>query len=97
MTTVIISPVPNTQDEVRKLAKELLALTDQATAVEYVMWPEPGFRIPEELHAKFVHSRKGSDDDPDLVVEVTGAELVEETPEPVKRKPGRPKKVQGGQ
>lgn len=97
MTTVIISPVPNTQDEVCKLAKELLALTDQATAVEYVMWPEPGFRIPEELHAKFVHSRKDTDSEPELTVEVTGAEQVEDKPEPVKRKPGRPKKVQEGQ
>lgn len=91
MTTVLISPVPNTQDEVRKLAKELLALTDQPTQVEYVMWPEPGFRIPEELHARFVHSRKDTGSEPE------GAEQVEDKPEPVKRKPGRPKKVQEGQ
>lgn len=82
MDTVIIHPVPAT--ELKNLAKELLALADNPRDVEYVMWPEPGFRVPEDLATKFVAGRGTA------VEQTEQATEVEEVP--VRRKPGRPKK-----
>lgn len=92
MDTVIVFPEP--PDRLKEMARELLALTDQPLQVEFVMWPEQGFRIPEDLYAKYVQHREGlagskPDESPDL--EQTNDEV------PVRKKPGRPKKVQGGQ
>jgi hypothetical protein len=82
----------------KKIAQELLALADNFRDVDYVMWPEPGFRVPEALAAKFVAAHK---DGGDVKSEVPAAEQVAEVSAavegPVKRKPGRPKKIQGGQ
>jgi hypothetical protein len=81
MNTVLIFPEPG---NTKAIAKQLLALADKALDVEFVSWPQEGFRVPEELALKFEAS-------------FTQAEESEtpETPEaeaPVKRKPGRPKK-----
>lgn len=73
--------------ELKKIAQQLLALADDRKDVDYVMWPEPGFRVPVELAEKFVEFRDKSK------AEVPAAPEVEEAPaEPVKRKPGRPRK-----
>lgn len=80
---MIIHPVP--ESELKNLAKELLGLARVATDVEYVMWPEPGFRVPDYLAEAFVAGRS----------EVPAPEVApssEEDVEPVRRKPGRPKK-----
>jgi hypothetical protein len=78
MTTVRIIPEPG---ELKKIAKELFALADDPRDVEYVSWPQASFKVSEELGARFVASRETAP--------------VEDAPvEPVKRKPGRPKKVQ---
>lgn len=73
--------------ELKKIAQQLLALADNPKDVDYVMWPEPGFRVPEELAGKFVAFREGSDKSE---AEVPATEQA--PAEPVKRKPGRPKK-----
>lgn len=98
MTTVIIHPEP--PQDMKSLIQELLGLADRATDVEYVMWPEPGLRVPEELFDRFANMRTSKppksedslpvpeDELPDVPVEVT---------EPARRKPGRPKKIQEGQ
>lgn len=78
MGTVTIVPE---HGELKKIAQQLLALADDRKDVDYVMWPEPGFRVPEELANKFVALRK----------EVPATEA-EAPVEPVRRKPGRPKK-----
>lgn len=88
MTTVIIHPEP--PENQKPLAQELLALAGDFRDVEFVMWPEPGFRVPEELYAKFLKNRTESEPVPEAVV----PEAVVES-EPVKRKPGRPKKQEG--
>lgn len=96
MDLVIIHPEP--PSELKALAKELLALADSPLQVEYVMWPEPGFRVPEELFGKFAAARKNLRAAPEPVAENPvegGPEAVK--PEPIKRKPGRPKKIQEGQ
>lgn len=95
MDTVIVFPEPG---NLKKIARELTDLADRPLDVEYVMWPEPGFRISQELYAKFSAAR-GDEVRPD-VEEVEEAEetveVTEAAEEPVKRKPGRPKKVQEG-
>ena len=95
MDTVIIHPEP--ASELKNLAKELLALADKGSDVEYIMWPESGFRIPEELFAKFVAGRAKNHPVPEPTEPVVEATEPEEVTEPVKRKPGRPKKIQEGQ
>lgn len=87
MTTVTILPEP---ENLKSIAKELLALAVDPKDVNYVMWPEPGFEVPEELAARFVAAREGAE--PDKPVEVP----VEEPVKP-KKAVGRPKKIQGGQ
>lgn len=82
-STVIVHPEP--PENQKLMAKELLALADDFRDVEFVMWPEPGFRIPEDLFAKFLKSRTPKSEPAPEV------QVVEES-EPVKRKPGRPKK-----
>lgn len=88
----MIIPEPG---NLKSIAQELLKLADKPTDVDYVMWPEPGFRVPEDLAARFVAGR-GEDTVP-ATEEVPG--LVQEVvePQPAPRKPGRPKKIQGGQ
>lgn len=84
--TVIIHPEP--PENQKAMAKELLELADNFRDVEYVMWPEPGFRVPEDLFAKFLKARtstSGSEPEPE-------ADEPKVESEPVKRKPGRPKK-----
>jgi hypothetical protein len=78
--TVIVHPEP--PENQKPLAQELLALADKPSDVEFVMWPEPGFRIPEDLFAKFLRARTKVENPPEDTEPV----------EPVKRKPGRPKK-----
>jgi hypothetical protein len=56
--TVIVHPDPHF---VKEVAQELLALADNPMHVEYVMWPEPGFRIPEELLDRFEKHQGGKD------------------------------------
>ena len=85
MTTVIIHPEP--PENQKALAQELLGLADDFRDVEFVMWPEPGFRIPEELFGRFLKNRTSTS-------EPKVAEPEAES-EPVKRKPGRPKKQEG--
>lgn len=85
MTTVTIVPEPG---NLKVIAKELLALADDSRDVNYVMWPEPGFQVPESLAAKFVAARQGET--------VTEGDVVEEPVRP-KKAVGRPKKIQGGQ
>lgn len=87
--TVIIHPEP--PENQKAMAQELLALADDFRDVEYVMWPEPGFRIPDELFAKFLKARTPKSEP---VAEVPEPEAAAES-EPVKRKPGRPKKQEG--
>jgi hypothetical protein len=94
--SVIIFPEPG---NLKPIAKKLLELAEKRTDVEYVMWPEPGFRVPEELAERFTKIWKNADEP----VEV-GTSTVVEGPVPaepevveVKRRPGRPKKNQEGQ
>ena len=90
MTTVLIFPEPG---NTKKIAKALLALADKASDVEFVLWPAEGFRVPEELALAF----EGTFTEVAKIGEPVGesfqvADVVTETAEPVKRKPGRPKK-----
>lgn len=94
----MIVPEP---ENVKAIAQRLLTLTDEPLTVEYVMWPEPGFRVPEELAAKFVESW-GDDPTsagtavsvvPSAEQGVTAGESFTPESEPAKRKPGRPKKI----
>lgn len=96
MTTVIIHPEP--PQDMKSLILELLALADKRSDVEYVMWPEPGLRVPEELFDKFATARTKTAKVKDVAVDVP-ADVVEDVKvtEPVRRKPGRPKKIQEGQ
>lgn len=48
--TVIVHPEPGFE---KVIAQELLALADSPYQVEYVMWPKPGFRVPEWLYEVF--------------------------------------------
>lgn len=95
MDTVIIVPEPG---ELKSVARDLLGLADNKMHVEYVMWPETGFRVPDYLADRFVKLRRERNVPAEPVVEQVGAETeVEAVSEPVKRKPGRPRKVQEGQ
>lgn len=94
MDTVIVFPEP--RERVKEMARELLDLADNGLQVEFVTWPEQGFRIPEDLYVKYVQHREAlaapqSESEQAPVVEQENDEV------PVKRKPGRPKKVQEGQ
>lgn len=96
MTTVIIHPEP--PQDMKSLIQELYGLTDRRLDVEYVMWPEPGVRVPEELFDKFVSARiKASKVEGSAGQEPSGDAGGEEVTELPKRKPGRPKKIQEGQ
>ena len=86
MDTLNIYPEPG---NLKKIAKQLLEMADKASDVEYIMWPEQGFRVPVELGDRFVALS--------VTEEVPTAPEVVESEEPVKRKPGRPKKIQEGQ
>lgn len=104
MGTVIIHPEPG---YTKAIAQELLELAESPYHVEYVMWPSVGFRVPEYLYDLFVGAQAGGGLIPmsPESTERVGVQLVEfdmaETPEtpvePVKRKPGRPKKNVEGQ
>ena len=96
MTTVTIVPEPG---NLKTIARELLDLAVKPSDVNYVMWPEPGFEVPEELAARFVAARPDTDVEPEETpqVEQTPAPAEVEEVKPVKRSPGRPKKIQGGQ
>ena len=95
MDTVIIVPEPG---ELKSVAKDLLSLAENKMHVEYVMWPETGFRVPESLAEAFIKLRRERGVPAEPVEAQVRAEAVAEVEsEPVKRKPGRPKKVQGGQ
>lgn len=85
--TVMIFPEPNDAKTVKAVAVELLALADLPAHVDYVMWPEVGFRVPEELAARFVAAReKSKSESPESDDDI----------KPVAKR-GRPKKVQEGQ
>lgn len=92
--TVIIHPEP--PQDMKSLILELLDLADKRSDVEYVMWPEPGLRVPEDLFDKFAAARTKNAKVKDADVPADVVEDVEVT-EPLKRKPGRPKKIQEGQ
>lgn len=79
MGTVIIHPETGFE---KVIAKELLALADNPMHVEYVMWPSPGFRVPEDLFDRWTH----------LTEEPVPADQTVTVAVPPKRKPGRPKK-----
>jgi hypothetical protein len=51
VTTVIVHPEPGF---LKQITQELLVLADNPMHVEYVMWPSPGLRIPEELYDRWV-------------------------------------------
>lgn len=84
---------PDTQELLPVIGRELLALADNVYQVEYVMWPSPGFRVPEELFNRWeaLGSISVPESSQTLEPEAT------ETPEPAKRKPGRPRKNTEGQ
>ena len=79
---VLIFPEPGMT---KLIARKLLDLTDNPTEVEFVLWPQEGFRVPEELALKF-------EADFNPVKDFEGPVEATEVEEPVKRKPGRPKK-----
>jgi hypothetical protein len=89
--TVIIHP--DEPEFLPLIGRELLALADSPYQVEYVMWPKPGFRVPEELFDRW--EALGSDTVPES--SQTLEPETAETSEPVKRKPGRPRKNTEGQ
>lgn len=101
MGTVIVHPEPGFLKDV---AQELLSLTANPYDVEYVMWPTPGFRIPEELLEMWESLTRpdpatGNDapvGHPNLRALGEGRDEAVRV-EPVKRKPGRPKKNTEGQ
>lgn len=95
MTTVIVHPEP--PQDMKSLIVELLVLADRATDVEYVMWPEPGLRVPEELFDKFASARTKAVKAKEPAKEVQADQVEDEVTKPVKRAPGRPKKIQEGQ
>ena len=80
--SVLIFPEPG---NTKLIAQALLALADKASDVEFVLWPQEGFRVPEDLALKFEGQFKVGEDE--VVEETTVVDI-----EPVKRKPGRPKK-----
>lgn len=77
----MIIPEPG---QFKQIARELLELADRPLQVEYVMWPEAAFRVPESLADKFAEVRRKT-----VKPEVVEPEVESQ---PVKRKPGRPKK-----
>lgn len=87
---ILIFPEPG---NVKVIARLLLDLADKPLDVEYVLWPQEGFRVSEELALKFEAQftellPEGSEP---ISESVPVADAVRED-EPVKRKPGRPKK-----
>lgn len=92
------------QSEIRDVAKLLLALADSPRDVTTTLDPTIGFRIPVWLYESFVtvwDSKKDGievTDAGDVVITVPASEpavIAEdgtEVIEPVKRKPGRPRK-----
>lgn len=118
MGTVIVHPEDGWMKEV---AQELLSLAESPYEVEYVMWPRPGFRVPDYVFEAFEKAQVGGGVEripapsavvgSEMVGEIVGevltgltngvAPIVFEVPaevvEPVKRKPGRPKKNTEGQ
>lgn len=80
----MIVPEPG---EMKRVINELLGLADRSTDVEYVMWPEPALRVPEELAGRFVKLREA------LSQPTPGDDESTPESEPAKRKPGRPKKI----
>lgn len=87
MNTVLIFPEPG---NVKAITKELLALADRPQDVEYVLWPQEGLRVPEDLALKFEAAHEVFQLDAELGDETVTETQVTEAP--VKRKPGRPKK-----
>lgn len=81
----------------KSLILELLALADKRSDVEYVMWPEPGLRVPEELFDKFAAARTKTAKVEEVAADVPADAVEDKVTEPVRRKPGRPKKIQEGQ
>lgn len=94
----MIVPEP---ENVKAIARKLLDLADRPLSVEYVMWPEVGFRVPEDLAAKFVEAWESEPAavgtsmtlTSDAEQGVTAGESYAPEPVPAKRKPGRPKKI----
>jgi hypothetical protein len=82
---VLIFPEPG---NTKAIAKQLLALADKALDVEFVSWPQEGFRVPEALAMKFTEKWDNQESAPQVQESETPTELEA----PVKRKPGRPKK-----
>lgn len=91
MNTVLIFPEPG---NTKAISKQLLALADKALDVEFVSWPQEGFRVPEELALKFEASfTKVAEAGEPSGGSVAVADIIrEEIEAPVRRKPGRPKK-----
>lgn len=86
----MIFPEPG---NVKVIARLLLDLADKPQDVEYVLWPAEGFRVGEDLLLKFEAQflyplAEGKEP---ISESVPVADVVRED-EPVKRKPGRPKK-----
>lgn len=95
--TVIVHPEPGFE---KQIAQELLGLADNPMQVEYVMWPRPGFRVPEELFDRFeqlLTTPAVEQSVPDVVAVADVTAEPEVVVKPVKRAPGRPKKNVEGQ
>jgi predicted secreted protein len=86
---ITITPEPQA---VKWVAQALLSLADHPRDVQMVSRPNRGFRVSEELYAKFqasVGADTNSTDSPEPQAKPQTAA--------VKRKPGRPRKNQEGQ
>lgn len=86
----------------KKIAVRLLELADRPQDVEYIMWPEQGFRVPVDLGDRFVaewvqETDSGPGHEESVKITVPAAPEVAKSEEPVRRKPGRPKRNQEGQ
>lgn len=85
---VLIFPEPG---NTKLIAQQLLLFATHPTEVEYVLWPQEGFRVPEELAMKF-EAEFNMFNAPLVPVSEPVVEVTPEVEKPVRRKPGRPKK-----
>lgn len=75
--TVTVYPEPGRFPEI---ARALLAVADSPRQVVSVSHPRAGFIVPQEVFERFEASQPGLDEDAPVVTQ------------PVKRRPGRPRK-----
>lgn len=79
---VVITPE---HGRVKEIAQVLLKLAAHPNDVQMVSWPAQGFRVSGDLFARFEYFMAGEDS--------AETESEPEVAEPVKKRPGRPRKI----